>query len=63
MIETVSGDEASLSLKQKHYGMHQKSLLYGGFLQSSPHKEVSLCDACDNPPSEMSAVQRYSIAF
>lgn len=62
MIETVSGDEASLSLKQKHYGMHRKSLLYGGFLQSSQHKEVSLCGACDNP-SEMSAIQRYSIAF
>ena len=34
-IERKSGDESSHSITSKHYGNHRKSLLYGGFLDSS----------------------------
>ena len=42
-IERKSGDDSSLSLKARHYGNHQSSLLYGGFLDStcSFHKDTA----------------------
>ena len=34
-IERISEDDTSLLVKAKHYGNHRKSLLYGGFLEST----------------------------
>ena len=50
-------------LKAKHYGNHRRSLLYGGFLDSTctHHQESSSADVTSNGDTSSERSQSYSV--